>query len=107
MTTETIVRVPEVGDGVTVCYWSDKHAGTIISVSASGKQIVVQQDKATRTDDNGMSDRQSYDYEPDPNGQMWRFSLRKNGRWIEKGGDLYNGLSCSLGGRHEYYDFSF
>lgn len=106
-TTETLVPVPQVGDGATVYYWSDSHAGTVVSVSASGKQIVVQRDTAIRTDNNGQSGSQSYDYERDPQGVLQTFSLRKNGRWIEKGCDLQNGLMCSIGNRHEYYDFSF
>lgn len=94
---------PEVGLGCTICMYSDRHAATVVEVSKSGRQIVVQRDKATRTDGNGMSDSQSYTYERDPNGAKTRFSLRKNGAWREvKGGD-----GLRLGTRDEHYDFSF
>ena len=107
--TETITKVvptPKVGDGASVCYWSDRHACTVVKVSPNGKSIVVQRDKAIRADSNGLSDAQSYSYECDPNGALYEFSLRKNGRWHLKG-ESVRGISCHVTGRYEYYDFSF
>ena len=96
---------PEIGMGATVCYWSDRHAGTIIEVSKNC--VLVQHDKAIRTDSNGMSDMQTYSYERNPQGQVMEFTLRKNGRWIQRGSDMKNGVSLVIGHRREYYDFSF
>lgn len=101
------VVVPEVGIGATVHFWSDAHACTVVEVSKSGKRIVVQQDDAKRTDTNGMSDCQSYEYTPNPTGCTWTFSLRANGRWILAGDPAKGGISCGLGYRRKYYDFSF
>lgn len=101
-------EAPEIGKGATIWYYSDSHATTIIAVSKSGREITVQEDKAIRTDKNGMSDSQSYTYEPNPNGRVSRFSLRKNGKWIPVGESMVSyGTSLTIGIRHEYYDYGF
>lgn len=99
--------VPTVGMGATVCYYSDRHAGTIITVSKSGKRVTVQEDTATRTDKNGMSDAQAYSYEPNPNGSVTTFSKRKNGCWVRVGEGSRSGTGLVLGTRDEHYDYSF
>ena len=105
----------QVGDGVTICLYSDKHAGTVIKRTA--KTITVQRDKAT-LDPNFKPEwieggfaghctnvhEQSYTYERDENGAITTY------RWS----DVY-GRYCSSGdqsikivnGRHEYYDYNF
>lgn len=98
---------PQVGQGATVLYWSDRHAGTIIEVSKNKKRVVVQRDKAKRVDANGMSDAQTYEFTPDPEGQTWVFSLRKNGRWAQVGETMSGGLRLGIGYRSEYYDYTF
>lgn len=105
---------PTVGMGATLLGGRDRHAGTIIEVFTKGKftYVKVQQDKATRTDSNGMSESQTYSFEPDPTGpvttyrfrnQMWEcVYLTEAGRYkVEK----YSGLR--IGERSEFYDFSF
>lgn len=94
---------PEVGDGVTMCFYTDRHACTVISRTA--KTVTVQRDKARRVDENGMSDAQQYEYERDPHGATYVFSLRKNGTWRQRG-DSERGSRLVLG-RREYYDYSF
>ena len=89
---------PEVGMGATYLGWTDRHAYTIIEVSASGKTIKVQRDRAIRTDKLGMSDAQSYLYTPDPNGEVRTIRLSKKG-W-DKG-------RFAIGFRKEYYDYTF
>lgn len=96
---------PEVGMGCTVCAWSDRYACTITEISKSGRTIVCQRDKATRTDNLGMSDSQDYKYERDTNGMKFTMWLNKYGRWVEKG--CRDGYRCFLGDRDEYYDYSF
>ena len=92
---------PQVGMGATACYWSDRHACTVVAVK-SRCRIIVQRDKAIRTDDNGMSECQSYRYEPDPNGSTTELIKTKYG-WKELGG----GTRYLIGIREEYYDYSF
>lgn len=96
---------PEVGMGATMLYWSDRVAGTVIEVK--GKRLVWQEDNATRADQNGMSDAQTYTYTPDPEGRVEVFTLRKNGRWVREGDSMQNGTCLGLGYRRKYYDFSF
>ena len=101
---------PEIGMGATILYWSDRKAATIVDITRfkSGpkagqvKAITVQQDIATRTDSWGMSDAQSYNYQPDPDAPTRTFSLRKDGRYRDSGG-----TSIRIGSRDQYYDYSF
>lgn len=98
---------PEVGMGATLLYWTDREPATVIEVSPSGKSVRVQVDKSTRTDTNGMSESQSYTYERDPYGDVFTYTLRKNGRWVRKGDPMKNGSALLLGHRERYYDYSF
>jgi hypothetical protein len=93
---------PEVGMGATELCYSDRHAYTVVEVTNS-KTIVVQRDKATRADQNGMSDSQEYTYAPDPNGERVTLTLRRDGMWKSKPGSVVYGI----GYRDEHYDFSF
>lgn len=94
---------PEIGMGVTWSVGSDRYPGTIIDISPSGKRITFQEDIATRTDNNGMSESQSYAFQPNPQGEISTASLRKDGRWrITR-----SKLPVSLGIRGKYYDYSF
>ena len=91
----------QVGDGVTICYYTDREAGTIIKRTKN--TITYQQDKAIRIDDNGMSDCQEYRYERDPNGKIEVY------HWSSKYGCFRNSKShlYVINGRHEYFDYSF
>src|SRR5271157_1703405 len=94
---------PEVGMGATIIMYSDKHAATIIDVHPNGKRIVIQEDIATRTDINGMSDSQTYTYAPNSDGEKHVVSLRKDGTWrISR-----SKTQIGIGYRREYYDYSF
>jgi hypothetical protein len=94
--------VPVVGMGATLCYLSDRHACTVVWVSKTGKTIRIQEDTATRTDKNGVSESQDYTFTPNPNGAIHEARLTKRGWKVTKGTTL-----VSLGVRSEYYDFSF
>lgn len=94
--------VPEVGMGATLLGWTDRHAATVVRVSASKKTFWLQQDRAIRTDKNGMSECQEYTFERQPNAQARKVVMTKKG-WREAGG----GYMVALGVREEYHDFSF
>lgn len=98
---------PLAGSGATIIMWSDRHAATIISVSESGTTVQVQRDRATRTDNYGMSDSQSYAYSPNPEASIQAFTLRKTGRWVRRGESEKGGTVLLIGQRDEYYDYSF
>lgn len=96
-------RAPEVGDGMTICHWTDRTACTVVEVSASGKTIVVQYDTAERADANGMSDAQSYNYRANPDGVKRTARLGRDGRY-RIGGKRGNAV---VPGRRAFHDFSF
>ena len=98
---------PEVGMGATKLSWTDRTAGTIVAVSNSGKKLSWRRDKVTRTDNNGMSESQTYTYDTSSaEGFDVEYSLRKNGRWVKVGSSM-SGPALGLGHRSEYYDYSF
>ena len=63
-----------IGNGATIYYWSDRHGGTLIDVITrkNGRRfIVVQEDHAKRTDRNGFSESQTYEFTPNPEGRKY------------------------------------
>lgn len=107
---------PEVGMGATILCWTDRTPATIIEVIRTWKilHIVIQEDRAIRTDKNGMSESQTYDFTPNLEARKQRYrrsapgkwqavALNENtGRWVATGG---NGLR--IGERDKYHDFTF
>ncbi|MBV8068279.1 MAG: hypothetical protein JO270_00140 [Acidobacteriaceae bacterium] len=98
---------PEVGMGATIAYWCDRHAGTIVHVSASKREIWVQRDRAVRTDNNGLSESQTYEFSIDNSGPIYVATLRKNGRYVLKGESMKNGTRVSVGHRSEFENPSY
>lgn len=94
---------PEVGMGATIHVGSDSYPATIIQITQNGKRIVIQEDDATRVDDNGMSESQDYAYQANPNGTIHIATLRKDGHYRLTG----EKTPVSIGIRRRYYDFSF
>lgn len=94
---------PEVGMGLTIFSYTDRSAGTIVSVSKSGKRFKFQVDKAIRADKNGMSDSQDYTYEAMPGSKVMTAFKTKNGTWKI----MKDGRGVALGYRNAYHDFSF
>lgn len=110
-----VFTMPEVGEGVTFYSWSDRSAGTVVELTDPKKLIIaVTDDEATRTDKNGMSDCQSYEYKTNWDGRKryYRWSAKKNqwqgveqnekGRWV-----LNHNQTISLGNRDAHHDYSF
>lgn len=95
------------GEGGTVSLWSDCYPVTVIEVSASGKQVKVQADGYRRTDDNGLSEDQRYDYYEVSTNPVEVFTKRSNGRFVRKGDDAKSGPRLSVGSRRAYRDPSF
>jgi len=99
---------PNIGDGVTQYLFSDRHAYTVIAMSKSKKTLTIQHDLETRTDKNGMSDMQDYTFTPDPRGREIVITLRKDGRYREKGAQSTRGSTVYVvGHRRAYHDYSF
>tara|TARA_R110000822_G_scaffold3036_10_gene13889 strand:- start:3205 stop:3564 length:360 start_codon:yes stop_codon:yes gene_type:complete len=111
----TLTKEALIGTGATVFLFSDRYACTVVDFDEVKKIITVQSDNAKRTDFNGMSDCQSYDYSTDENGRYFRFKI-KDEEWREayvneKGNFVLRKPSDSkklaVGFRRQYYDFSF
>ena len=97
---------PEIGMGVTYHGYSDSKPYTVIAVHPQGRRCTIQEDIAVRTDNNGMSDCQTYDYTPNPEGQVIEISVRKDGRWRQVGRAAVSGTFV-VGKRRKYHDYSF
>lgn len=96
------VRPLVVGLGATYCIGSDRYACTVVSVSPNKRKVIVQFDKATRTDDSGMSEDQHYSYERDVSGELKEMFRRRDGRYANG----VHGGGLLLGKRSHYYDYS-
>lgn len=107
---------PEVGMGATMLSYTDRSAATITAVETiRGKiYITVQEDKSVRTDKNGMSECQDYEYSRDENGRVQTFRQAANGMWerVYKNTETnrWKKTDCGglrIGSRNTYHDFSF
>lgn len=104
--------MPVVGMGATELMYSDRHAHTIVEVltNAKGepKRIGTRRDIPARTDTNGMSECQVYQFTPAPESTPCTYwTLRKTGQWIREGESLRGGTVLRIGDRSEYRDPSF
>ncbi len=97
---------PEIGMGATVLHFSDREAHTVVKIN-SAKSIVIQADKWERTDNNGMSEEQDYEFSRNPEGSTRVVIKRKNGWWIPKGYPMNDSPRVLLGKRERYHDFTF
>lgn len=95
--------VIEPGMGATYSVGSDRYACTVVAVSPSGHKITTRDDRAIRTDDNGMSDCQEYRYERDADGPTRTFYRDSKGLY----GNKTKGGRLGLGHRRAYHDYSF
>lgn len=91
---------PVVDMACTVCFYTDRHAATVVAVSKSGHRVTTRDDKAIRTDGNGMSESQTYTYHRDPSGAERTFHRKADGTYG-------SGPHLVLGHRRSYHDFSF
>lgn len=111
---------PVVGMGATICHYTDRNAATVVAVrfkrDGSVKEIDVRQDKAIRTDSNGMSDAQSYRYEPNEDAPVNTWRVDSQGRFRRLATDWEGkvrmeswrgGSRLALGIRDEFYDYTF
>jgi len=108
MLARTPSEVPKVGMGATQVLWTDRVPFTVVEV-ISETEIVVQEDRPVRADKNGMSETQSYLFEPAADGD--RFTLHLiGGAWRGIGvgdNDPPPGSVFVIGVRECYYDYSF
>ena len=99
--------------GVTICMWTDRHAGTIIDIQNG--MLVVTKDDVKRIDSNGISESQSYEYTTNYDGYQHFWKKDRKGKWCEyyrnQETNRFNKRGSSshlgIGYRDHYYDFSF
>ena len=83
----------------------DRYPYTVAEV-VSPTRVEIQADDYKRTDSNGISESQTYEYTQNPSACRIVVTLRKNGRWHQVGQSM-NSASYSFGGRSAYQDPSF
>ncbi len=102
--------LPQVGDGATILGWTDRRAATVVSFERNAKgtknRVGIVEDNAKRTDSNGLSELQTYEFSPGTGSPSY-FTLRKNGKWVREGESINGGQRIIIGKRDHYYDFSF
>ncbi len=91
--------VPVVGIGATECMYTDRKAGTVVEVGT--RHVMFQEDVSKRTDKNGMSEVQSYEYSRNPEAPKRMFRLTIKGYVSDTGSCL------AIGYRNTYHDYSF
>lgn len=89
--------------GATLISWSDRHACTIVQVTHGGKRIVIQRDAIEWIPDLNNPGQMITRYLPNPLGDMYHVSKRKDGTYRVMGTKIL----VSIGIRDEHYDHSF
>lgn len=90
---------PKNGDGATLLCYSDRHAYTVVGVGQN--HILVTRDNAERTDENFEVGPQEYSYSIDPDAEIQKAVLKKDGNYY------LGGQVIKVGYRSENYDYSF
>lgn len=110
---------PVVGMGATLLLWTDRNPATIVAVTDrkdGGWDIVVQEDNYKRTDKNGFSESQTYEYTPNPEGYRSHFRFEPAvGRWQQmrlnpetgRLNKVKGGVGLRIGEREKYWDPCF
>ena len=112
---------PEVGMGATILSWSDRDAGTIVSVVEIGGskrwlyEIEIRLDHARVVSGSGHDGSAVYEFSPEPHGGVYVFRKeRESGKWIEMRRDplsgklrVSKGHGLRIGARDKYRDPSF
>jgi hypothetical protein len=101
----TLIK-PVVGEGATISYVADSYPQTIIEISKDLKTIIVQEDKGVSAP-NARPYSNDWVITRDTNGVIREFTLRKNGRYVQKGDGQKTGLKLVLGVRRKYYAYEF
>ncbi len=106
---------PEIGMGATLLSWTDRNPATIVSVFTKGKTLYigVNEDDAVRTDSNGYSESQSYEFSFNTSVYVQYYRKNAKGTWEsvyinpETGRFVKGCGSISIGRRDKYWDPSF
>lgn len=97
---------PEVGMGATEMLWSDREPYEVIKVK-DDRHITVRRLDARRTDNNGLSEIQEYEYTSNPDNSEVNLFLTKQGKWKEKIGRSLGCNTFVIGYAEKYRDPTF
>jgi hypothetical protein len=113
------IPTPEVGMPATIHWYTDSTPCTVIKVSGSKKTIWLQEDDAKLLNAEELEFHpggfaahcsnqsvQRYEYTRNPNGGVYKATLRKNGHYVRCGSNA-NRRDVTLGTRFKYYDYNF
>ena len=92
---------PQVGMGCTELSFTDRNPCTIVAVSKTGKSFDFTYDDYRRTDKNGFSEMQTWEYTSRPDAPRHRARLCKDGRY------KCHGMTIRVGVREKYDDPHF
>jgi len=92
-------QVPLVNMGVTLGVGSDCYPYTVTRVHIDGNRFWMRRDDYRRSDKNGMSESQEYDYFPKAGGREDEVVKDRSGGWKIRGGSRVH-----LGSRRAYQD---
>lgn len=95
-------NTPIVGTPVTMNYYTDRYAATVVRVE-NDKTVFIMANKVKCLDYYGGQ----YEVLPEFEGAERKFTKRKNGRWVEDGQNLHKGLGISIGIHRHYIDPHF
>ncbi len=72
----------KVGDGLSICYWTDRHAGTVVEVIDQDHVVyTVDEVKPDTNASHCQMGHQSWIMTPQPNGPKCHAMRHKDGRW--------------------------
>lgn len=95
---------PEVDMDATVLYVTDRVSTKIVAVSKSGKSVTTWDGKAVK---GWVWSEEKGDLVFDESPAERVFTLRDNGRWVEKGQPKRGGTALLVGVKDDYRDPSF
>lgn len=98
-------KVPAVGMGCTIHYYSDAEPATVVRISKSGKTCWIRKNETEADPSKGeiCIGHQNWLIKKKFTSSEIRVSLRSDGRWRCSGSDLY----VELGRQYKYYDWEF
>ena len=74
----------KIGDGCTEYVGSDRYPYSVVEV-VTARKVVIQKDFFEIIEGSIAEDRQIYEFKPNPHGQKFAISLRKDGFWRRVG----------------------
>lgn len=103
---------PEVGMGATMGCGSDRYAATIVEVKEFGsgarkgqpRAVLIRLDTSVVVKGSTQDGSAVWQHTPDDSGPVREFTIRPNGKWVQKGQSVRFGTRLGFGHRDAYQD---